>query len=1325
MNRQQKRKFHKIRKAALGLLVAGALTVNNTPFEALNEVIGDYLGVFNIKSAAYIQNINLGTDATPLTISTSGGEYTITGSSATFSITVNAGVTTNVILENATITSLAPIKIENDATLYLTLRGTNTLAANSVNAGIEVGDGSSPLAELIITADSTGTLNVTGGSDGGAGIGGSVGSTHGQITINGGTINANGGNLGGTTGEGGAGIGGGTNGDNNTITITGGTVNAKGGYRAAGIGGGGGGGAGSRGGSILISGGTVNATSGGSLAAAIGGGNNGGFGQINITGGVVTTEGEGNANGGIGNGANVSGVDGRVTLDGNAIVYTSSIKVNEPYQEELDRGILFLGVQGANVSGTVYGSVTLQSNLTIPSGRTLTAPASTSLTIPSGVTLTNNGTLASDGGLQEINYSRIINAGTITNNGTLTANYSTITNSGTITNTNDGTLTILFCTLTNNGTITNSGAFNVQSVGRVTNASTITNTGTITVNGFNSDSEDLNGIIDNTGTISNTTGTIINKGIIRGSGTITGAQPVVLASVTYLNASGTSANSPQNNSIILTSMPTASVPDMVSLGNTNEVRFFDGVWLVVRGDVTITRSLVATEGGTLNIILEDNAHLTVELSGVGADYPGIRTVNATVNIFVQSTGSSMGTITVAGNTNGAGIGGGLNNGCGTINIYGGNINATGGSDGGAGIGSGRNGSGGTVNIYGGTIIATGGGSGLAVGRGAGTGTVTVNHTGGTINGEIPTYNITYELDGGTVATANPATYSIETATITLTNPTKTGYTFTGWTGANGATPQTTVTIPIGSTGNKTYTANWTLNTYTITYNANGGSLGSVPATQTKTHGVNFSPTSEFPTRTGYIFDGWNTMANGSGNTHSAATGWQYTLNEPVTLYAQWIKVHTVTFSKTGNGTLWAEGFAGGGPVSSGDWFFTGNGIELYAEPNSGERVLSVAINGFTFTTANPPNSANDYVSFGIDVHDFRDDYMHISVWIFESDVNISVVFGNPPPPIEPEPEPDDDGSMNIEDEPGDSGVGIESADTSLGEGDKITDENGNTHTIDDLENLTLFIVETEDDLDDLVEFLTNLMGGGADSNEVIEALQALFDALESDDFDVENALIVGFDITLDYNGSNIIDLGDGTVSIKFSVPEEYRQDGMKLLFFGIHQNPDGTFEFILISEDLAVDRDGNVTVTLSKFSNYFLMAAPKAEGGRVQNVADAEPPPVIELNIPTAVNVNPPVVTGTTPPPVTGTTPPPITGTTPPPVSPAPLNPTTSEPDALVPSRVQEIIDPGSSQPDESVADDKKGANVPLVVTVSVAGAGAVGGGTAFTVRRIRLKKGL
>ena len=77
--------------------------------------------------------------------------------------------------------------------------------------------------------------------------------------------------------------------------------------------------------------------------------------------------------------------------------------------------------------------------------------------------------------------------------------------------------------------------------------------------------------------------------------------------------------------------------------------------------------------------------------------------------------------------------------------------------------------------------------------------------------EINQYTITYVLAGGT-AEGNPGTYTIETGAFTLTNPTKSGYTFTGWSGT-GLTGENnmTVTIPKGSTGERSYTAHWRYN----------------------------------------------------------------------------------------------------------------------------------------------------------------------------------------------------------------------------------------------------------------------------------------------------------------------------------------------------------------------------------------------------------------------------------------------------------------------------------------------------------------------------------
>ena len=85
--------------------------------------------------------------------------------------------------------------------------------------------------------------------------------------------------------------------------------------------------------------------------------------------------------------------------------------------------------------------------------------------------------------------------------------------------------------------------------------------------------------------------------------------------------------------------------------------------------------------------------------------------------------------------------------------------------------------------------------------------------------EINQYTIIYDLAGGTVE-GNPDTYTIKAGAFTLKNPTKSGYTFTGWSGTvlDGENNMT-VTIPTGSTGNRTYTAHWR-------YNGGGGSSSS-------------------------------------------------------------------------------------------------------------------------------------------------------------------------------------------------------------------------------------------------------------------------------------------------------------------------------------------------------------------------------------------------------------------------------------------------------------------------------------------------------------------
>ena len=126
------------------------------------------------------------------------------------------------------------VKGGHDATIELD--GDNELKSGSNNAGLEKNDEMSENGEIIsgkltIKDDNgkDGSLTAEGGAGGGAGIGGGVEKTGSNITIQGGTIEAEG-------GEGGAGIGGGIKSTGSNITIQGGTIEAVGGKGAAGIG---------------------------------------------------------------------------------------------------------------------------------------------------------------------------------------------------------------------------------------------------------------------------------------------------------------------------------------------------------------------------------------------------------------------------------------------------------------------------------------------------------------------------------------------------------------------------------------------------------------------------------------------------------------------------------------------------------------------------------------------------------------------------------------------------------------------------------------------------------------------------------------------------------------------------------------------------------------------------------------------------------------------------------------------------------------------------------------------------------------------------------
>ena len=155
------------------------------------------------------------------------------------------------------------------------------------------------------------------------------------------------------------------------------------------------------------------------------------------------------------------------------------------------------------------------------------------------------------------------------------------------------------------------------------------------------------------------------------------------------------------------------------------------------------------------------------------------------------------------------------------------------------------------------------------------------------------YTIGYDLAGGSVATPNPTAYTIESSAITLNNPTKTGYTFAGWTGTDLDAATTEVTIASGSTGNRSYVATWTPTVYNITLTLDGGTAVN-PTTYTI---LSEDITLNNPTKTGYTFKGWK--LNGVGEAQMTVTITTGSTGDKAYTATWQVNQYTITFNSNG------------------------------------------------------------------------------------------------------------------------------------------------------------------------------------------------------------------------------------------------------------------------------------------------------------------------------------------------------------------------------------------------------------------------------------------
>lgn len=148
---------------------------------------------------------------------------------------------------------------------------------------------------------------------------------------------------------------------------------------------------------------------------------------------------------------------------------------------------------------------------------------------------------------------------------------------------------------------------------------------------------------------------------------------------------------------------------------------------------------------------------------------------------------------------------------------------------------------------------------------------------------LPSYTVAYNANGGSGAPGNQTKWYGQTLTLSSTKPSRTGYTFARWS-ANFGSGNVYFNPGAAYTYNSSATlyANWTANTWTVSYDANGGT--GAPSAQTKIYGQTLVLSSTVPTRTNYNFLGWAISSTGSA---VYQPGGNYTIDGAATLYAVW------------------------------------------------------------------------------------------------------------------------------------------------------------------------------------------------------------------------------------------------------------------------------------------------------------------------------------------------------------------------------------------------------------------------------------------------------
>ena len=154
---------------------------------------------------------------------------------------------------------------------------------------------------------------------------------------------------------------------------------------------------------------------------------------------------------------------------------------------------------------------------------------------------------------------------------------------------------------------------------------------------------------------------------------------------------------------------------------------------------------------------------------------------------------------------------------------------------------------------------------------------------------LPSYTVSYNANGGSGAPSSQKKYYGNTLKLSSTKPTRTGYTFLGWSLSSTATSATWAAGGNYITNaSDTLYAVWKANTYTVVFNANGGTNGSVTSlTKTYDKPLTLPSAAQSPIRTNCAFQGWSTSPNATSATWTAGGSYTTNITADTTLYAVW------------------------------------------------------------------------------------------------------------------------------------------------------------------------------------------------------------------------------------------------------------------------------------------------------------------------------------------------------------------------------------------------------------------------------------------------------